>query len=549
MRPALLPLTLACFASAAALTGFASGWSGTMNNADLNTRLYLGVCLPFLPAERWIRQSAAEQDGTRPDGPLVLIAKSGGSLRIAACDPQARALGLSSGMALADARALVPELMVANHAPEADAALLVRLADACLRYTPMVEPVVADALLLDLTGCLHFYEDGAAGLVADLERRMAGEGLTVRTALASTPDAALALARFGGRDVRQLPVAALRLDPSVHGALRRAGLKSIGDLAARPRAPLAARFGRQLPVLLARLLGEEDAHITPRRVVAPVRAEARFAEPVAHVDGAMEALGWLLRDAMRQLAERGEGGRRFEWALMRSDGHVARLDVETGEACRATAPVLRLFRERVETLSDPLDPGFGYDAMRLSVPLAEPLDAEQPGLDSPPPVRREWRALLDRLAVRLGPERVRHFAPHASHLPECAQKLLPVGQLQRQGKETEWPFFQAGEPPLRPLTLFHPPQRIEVLAEVPDGPPRRFRWRRQSHDVRRHEGPERIAAEWWYRAHGHVPGKNGPTRDYYRVEDKAGQRFWLFRHGLYGAEKAHPDWYLHGLFG
>ena len=101
---------------------------------------------------------------------------------------------------------------------------------------------------------------------------------------------------------------------------------------------------------------------------------------------------------------------------------------------------------------------------------------------------------------------------------------------------------EPGEPPTRPFHLFDPPQPIEVIAEVPDGPPHQFRWRRATHAVRRYEGPERIAAEWWRRR-----DNGGLTRDYYRVEDVHGRRYWLFRHGLYD-EKPDPRWYIHGVF-
>jgi len=89
--------------------------------------------------------------------------------------------------------------------------------------------------------------------------------------------------------------------------------------------------------------------------------------------------------------------------------------------------------------------------------------------------------------------------------------------------------------------LFDPPQLIDSIAsEVPDGPPRQFRWRRVLHDVARVEGPERIATPWW-------GSRQAPTRDYYRVEDRRGRRFWIFRHGLYG-EATEPGWYIHGVF-
>ena len=96
--------------------------------------------------------------------------------------------------------------------------------------------------------------------------------------------------------------------------------------------------------------------------------------------------------------------------------------------------------------------------------------------------------------------------------------------------------------PARPLRLFARPEPIEALAEVPDGPPLRFRWRRVLHNVAAIEGPERIAAPWWRRA-------GAPTRDYFRAEDTEGRRFWLYREGLWGLETKQAKWFVHGLFG
>jgi protein ImuB len=173
------------------------------------------------------------------------------------------------------------------------------------------------------------------------------------------------------------------------------------------------------------------------------------------------------------------------------------------------------------------------------VPVLAPLAALQLRLEGGSLAETEVTALIDRLSTRLGRGRVRRLAAAYSHIPEQAAFDLPFADA----PGTPWPSPVAGEPPSRPIQLFDPPQPIEVIAEVPDGPPRRFRWRQQQHDVAMAEGPERIAAEWWHRADA-----AGLTRDYYRVEDSLGQRFWLFRHGLYGIEKLAPCWYLHGLF-
>jgi protein ImuB len=247
------------------------------------------------------------------------------------------------------------------------------------------------------------------------------------------------------------------------------------------------------------------------------------------------------RRAGLKLAERAEGGRRFDVALFRSDGHVARLSVDTAAPLREAKRLIMLLRERIGALADPLDPGFGYDLIRLRVPLVAPLAAQQLDLAGGDLGDAEVSALVDRLGARLGRGRVRRLVVADTHIPEQAAFDLPLGDL--GGPRGAWPQPQPGEPPWRPLQLFDPPQMVEVIAEVPDGPPRRFRWRRRLHEVTAHEGPERIAAEWWGLGRG-----AGLTRDYFRVEDSEGRRFWMFRHGLYGAERRVPGWYLHGLF-
>ena len=467
-------------------------------------------------------------------------------MRLAALDRQALAQGLEPGLTLADARARVPGLVAVDHDPVGDAHLLDWLADGCDRYTPSVMVRAPSSLVLDITGCTRPYGSGAA-LADDLARRLGRLQLTARTALAATPDAALALARHASSDVDALPVTAIAVAGDVHHALARAGLKTVAAVAAIPDAVLAARFGEAMPVALARLTGRIDARIVPRRLPPEIMVEARFAEPVATVDAALGTIVRLTGEAATVLTARGGGGRRFEVALFRSDGHVARLAVETGAPVRDPAIVERLLRDRLGGLADPLDPGFGYDLIRMTVPVVEPLAPEQIALPDFDAGRQAaaMTALVDRLSARLGRGRVRRFVPADTHVPEQALLDLPAVDA---GPPRAWPAPEPGEPPLRPIHLFDPPQRIEVVAEVPDGPPRRFRWRRTLHDVVRQEGPERIAAEWWRRAEGHLPGKGGLTRDYYRIEDARGRRYWVFRHGLYATEKASPDWYVHGVF-
>jgi protein ImuB len=482
-------------------------------------------------------------------------------MRIVAANEVALAFGIGPGLGLADARARIPDLHTVPHALDVDARLLESIADDCERYTPSVALDPPDGLILDITGCAHIWDD-EDGLLSDLAARLAHAGFTLKLALAETPDKARALARHGGEwlsvrrgtprnqmnDVRSadlvsLPIVALDLDEEQTTALRRAGLNTIDDLARRPRKPLAARFGMAMVTKLARVLGEEDARVTPRRALPAITVLRRFAEPVARSDDVLEVIGRLVEEAGVGLRERGEGGRRFSIRLFRSDGDVRRLAIDTGSPTRDPALLVRLFRERIDALADPLDPGFGYDAIRLDVPLSEPLSPEQSGLEREQ--TSDLNGLIDRLAVRLGGRRVQRFASGNSYIPELAGLTDPA---QTPPFPMPWPEPETGEPPLRPLHLFDPPQPVEVVAEVPDGPPRKFRWRRNLYEIVAHEGPERIVAEWWKRRDGHKSGKGGLTRDYYRVEDTQGRRFWLFRHGLYGSRKPNPDWYLHGRF-
>ena len=479
--------------------------------------------------------------------PIAFVETTGNATRLVAVDRAAMQAGLAPGLTLADARARVPELEVFDHDPHADHGWLERLAEGCQRYTPAVMLCPPDALLLDIAGCTHAFE-GERPLAADVEARLARRGVLARHAFGDTPAIAEALARFAGapapdekRAVRRLPVAALGLDDEACVALTRAGLKTVGDVMTRPLATIAARFGTEAATAIRRLAGDESVPLRPQRRETPVAAERRFAEPIARTEYALEAIAALVDEAAEILERRHQGGRRWQIRLFRTDGEVQGLRVETGRPTRDAAVLMRLLRERIDALADPLDPGFGYDLIRLDVSLAERLDASQLKLEGGAGPEGQVAELVDRLSTRLGRDRVRRFVPRDSHIPEQAELMLPAAAA--AAPTAVWPEREPGEPPLRPIYLFDPPQRIEqVMAEVPDGPPRRFRWRRTLHEVARAEGPERIAGEWWRRHDAAIP-----TRDYYRIEDRRGRRFWIFRNGLF-EEAENPRWYLHGLF-
>jgi protein ImuB len=502
-------------------------------------RRYLALWLPYIAIER--RRSPA-QNGEQP---FVLVEKQRGALRLVAVDALGLELGLRRGMALAEARARLPLLSVEDAAPEDDRRYLLALAQSCDMFSPLVAIDGDDGLLIDITGCAHLF-GGEERLRGRLCRHAERWGLTPRATIAGTPEAAHALSRFsdvaivppGGdaQAVNPLPLAALEADPATLTALTRAGFRKLGDLAARPPPILAARFGAGIVTKLKRLCGEEVMRLTPLRQPPALLRERHFAEPITVMDQIMLALGELADELCAALEARGLGGRLFEASFFRADGKQRRLTIETAIATRDAASLTRLFTLRLDTLADPLDPGFGFDALRLSTSRVEPLGQQQRGLDGKVNDDSALAQLIDRLVTRFGRERVVRFVARDTHDPLRVAAAVPVAS---SSLSAPW---QAGDDPLpRPLQMFHPPQPIEAMAEVPDGPPRRFRWRKVLHDVTSAEGPERIEPEWWREA-------SSRARDYYHVEDAEGHRFWIFREGHFGAGEAGPRWFLHGLF-
>jgi len=481
-------------------------------------------------------------------------------LRITAATAAAERLGLRIGMPLADARAICPSVMVEGADPDGDAAALRRLALWCRRYSPWTTVHAPDGLAVDITGCAHLL-GGEAALLDDLEKRLEAFGLTARLAVAPTIGAAWAASRYAaiqrlilGEAMRTflapLPLAALRLDDGMVADLAVMGLQRIGDLLGKPRAPLTARFGPHLLQRLDQTLGNEDETFHPLLPPPLYCTECRCVEPIVLAEAIAHAIGRLARELSAQLVLASQGARSVTLDLFRVDGHVETLTVRTSTLCCAPEHLERLFHDRIDRMGDDLDAGFGFDAMRLSASSVEIYTAEQKVLEtkSSRPVAPEALAhLLDRLVNRFGAKSLVRFAPRASYIPERAVRALSV--LENDKKIHDWPAhlhaLQGGDHLGRPLVLLSPPEPIAALSEVPDGPPIRFVWNRVSHRVARADGPERIAPEWWL----HAENTSRRTRDYYRVEDATGRRYWLFRDGLHDrGDHDPPAWFVHGLF-
>ncbi len=481
---------------------------------------------------------------------MVVAAKIDNALLLTAVDRHAARLNLKPGMALADARAMIPNLAVVEADEQKDLQLLERIADWCDRYTPFVALDPPCGLLFDVTGAAHLF-GGERAMLESVRASLKKQGFAVQAALAGTAAAARALAHYAdgavlapgeeSQAVASLPVAALGLDPTAAHGLRRAGLKTIGQVASRTRAELSQRFGKEIMTALDRALNRAEEPISPRRVLPDYMVEHRYPEPVVTEAVLIGSIFSLAQTLSRLLERRGEGARALQAVFFRADGQVRRLSIETGRPLRDPAMIERLFRERIDALADPLDPGFGFDLVRLEAVRVGRVNPQTLGLEEKDDTGKEIAFLIDRLAARFGGHRVLSFQPQDTHIPEAEGIAIPA-QYARDAKLRWQKRGAANEPPRRPLRLFAKPEPIDVVAEVPDGPPLRFRWRRALHAVVHAEGPERIAMEWWRHQEAQ------PTRDYYRVEDDAGLRFWLYRDGLYGRETDRPRWYVHGLF-
>ncbi|HEX8482808.1 MAG TPA: DUF6504 family protein, partial [Allosphingosinicella sp.] len=383
-------------------------------------------------------------------------------------------------------------------------------------------------------------------------------GFAARIAVAGTPGAAYALARFGGgglcpvngepEALAPLPLAALRVDEPVLAAARRLGLESVGDLLHLPRGPLQRRFGKTLLARLDQALGRSGEAIEPVVPEDPPSAALRFAEPIATAEAIAGALGLLMSRLIATLREAGLGARTLALLCDRVDGRVERIAIGTARATRDGAHLLRLLSMKIERI----EPGFGLDEMRLVAGRVEPLSPDQPslraersnpaGLADPGLLRSarndedsDLAMLVDRLAGRLGPGRLYRSTAVESDVPE--RSVARAGPLEPAIHWPRWP---------RPVRLLSPPERVEnVVALLPDQPPRRFTWRGRPYRVARADGPERIHGEWWKRL-----AEAEAIRDYFQVEDEEGARFWLFRRGDgVDARTGDLSWFLHGVFG
>ena len=537
-------------------------------------RRFLALYLPF-----WATDYLKRADPTLKPAPLALYERIKGGLRLAALDPGLSREGLRVGQNLADARAIKPDMVVREIERPLLESAFETFADWHSNASPLVA-VLTDMsrfgdLVLDITGVSHLF-GGEAAMLRQLLARLRALGYVAAGAIAPTIGAAWAISHFARSQVLAddrletvldtLPVAALRLSESQVAGLTQMGLTHIGQVRQRPRKPLQARFGAQFLLRLDQAFGEIEERMSPRLPPLDHHVDRRLAEPVSLMEDVLLIIHDLAVRLSFQLEAAGLGAQSFHLFLYRVDHKVMTLSLNAARLTRDPAHITALFRHRAQRLAGEYDAGFGIDMVRLAASSVEDLDAVQTGAFSEESGLADIDRLSDRLASRLGAGAVLKSELIASRLPERSVRLVPA--LAANAEPLAAPVLQ------RPLRLLPQPERVAIMAEVPDGLPASMVWRRESYRLVKGEGPERLGAEWW-RTGARLklvepeppkepePGEqkepppyipdlplfdpDAGTRDYYMVEDQEGRRFWVFRQGFYSGAVP-PAWYLHGLF-
>ena len=473
-----------------------------------------------------------------------MVGQHGRQRVVVAANKAAQRAGLRIGNPATKAQALIAGLIIQHADPAADALALERLAVWALRYAPVAAVDPPDSIVIDATGATHLH-GGEAAMLSDIVSRLGQVGIHARIAIADTWGAAWALARFSTDErtivpsgsiieaIDRLPIAALRLSDDTVIELRRLGFERIADLLATPRAPLTLRFGPEIGRRLDQARGLIGDPIDPVRPADIVEVQQLFAEPIAAAETIARYVAKLTAQLCEKLKERGLGAKRLDLLFGLVDNRTQAVRVGMAQPVRDIKRLTRLLSDKIETV----DPGFGIEIMRLAATSTEPFATKQSVSSLVEETEADVSDLIDVLCNRVGERRLYRFAPVASDVPErSVQRVSATAPASTDVWPGHWP---------RPARLLAPPELIETVALLPDHPPVSFTWRGIRRRVRRADGPERVFGEWWKRDSELIA-----VRDYFQVEDDAGERFWIFRAGDgEDATTGSHKWFMHGIFG
>ena len=497
------------------------------------SRRFVSIWFPYLTADWHARKQPALREKT-----FVLKATVRNRVVVTAANNLARAQGIQKDMVLADAKALYPSLHVIDDKPTLSTQLLDRIAEWCIRFTPVASANYPNGILLDASGCTHLW-GGEEAYLKDIVSRLNARGYTARAAMADTIGCAWAMARYGKEIIIEkgaqfqalssLPVSSLRLDEETVVLLNKLGLRQVRDVINLPRKSLRRRFGTTLLQRLQQAMGEEDEIITPVYPLEPFQERLPCIEPIKTKEGIEIALQHLLIALCSRLRKEGKGLRKAFFRAYRSDGGTTGIEVSTNQPSQNAEHLFSLFSIRLSTI----EPKEGIELFLLEATVVEDAVVKQEGLwqTGSGALNGDVMNLIDRFAARFGQDAVQRFLPTEHYWPERSFKKST--DLNEE-PTTEWKLDRP-----RPVQIVSPPELIEVTAPIPDYPPLNFRYKGQLHKVMKADGPERIEQEWWI--------QDGEHRDYYAVEDEEGRRYWLFRSGHYN-EATKPKWFLQGFF-
>ncbi len=495
---------------------------------------FMSIWFRYLRTDRFVRRQPA-----LAAMPFVLSSPDHGRMVVTAANNLAQAEGIDIGMAVADARAIIPSLKVFDDQPDLSIKLLTGIAEWCIRFSPVVAIDTPDGLLLDVTGCAHLW-GGETQYLAEINKRFKHFGYEVKIAIADTVGTAWAIARFEQNNfiikskeqttaLLPLPPSCLRIDAATVERLEKLGLRQIRNFIHMPRPSLRRRFGKELLQQLDKALGHEEETIIPVIPVEPYYERLPCLEPIVTAKGIEIALQRLLDALCKRLQQEEKGLRGAIFKCYRVDGKIEKLEIGTNRPTCNTKHLFKLFEIKI----DSIEPALGIELFTLDALKVEELSITQEelwknhcGLDD-----INVSELLDRIAGKIGAGNIHRYVPDEHYWPERSFKAaLSINE----SLQTTWKLDRP-----RPLQLLPKPEAIDVTAPVPDYPPMNFRYKGKLHKILKADGPERIEQEWWL--------QQGQHRDYYAVEDEEGCRYWLFRLGHYDAAKSY-QWFMHGFF-
>lgn len=497
---------------------------------DMSKR-FLSIWFPYLGTD-WHRIRKPELR----KHPVVLAEPSHGKMIVASSDQLARRQGIHNGMAVADARAIIPNIQVIDHQPELHQKLLGHIAEWCIRFTPFVAIDGSDGLVLDVTGCTYLWGSDE-NYLAEIEKRFLKKGYNIRLAMADTAGAAWAVSRFGKEQIiekgkssealQSLPPEGLRLDTETVMRLHKLGLSTIGHFMSMQKTALRRRFGPTIITRLGQALGTEEELIEPVCPVEPYLERLTCLDPITTATGIEIALKTSLASLCKKLRSAEKGLRSALFKCYRVDGRIEIVEISTSHPTHNEKHILKLFESKLSSI----EPAEGIEVFELIAPLVEEYSPCQEKLwEIEGGADQDLSELIDRFSSRMGAACIKKYVPDEHFWPERSFK--PASSV----------FEKPGFPWLtaipRPLRILPYPEAIEVTAPIPDYPPMLFRRKNKLHIIKKADGPERIEQEWWI--------QDGQHRDYYAVEDEEGKRYWLFRLGHYGT--ASCKWFLHGFF-